>query len=143
MSKKENVPDVYVTVIEIIALVIPKIFDIGPQKITVGLHNLSRIVFECVCVNVPSQDRPWEVTPGRASLQTLQKVGLACEQAYQLCIPEKCSMLNWLAWGRTNMEGEDNDISRLCKLDGLQRWKRRTKHKRTKQKSPGHYITNN
>lgn len=38
------------------------------------------------------------MTPGSASLQTLQKVGLACEQAYQLCIPEKCSMLNWLAW---------------------------------------------
>lgn len=50
-------------------------------------------------VHVPSQERPWEVTPGSASLQTLQKVGLACEQAYQLCIPEKCSTLNWLACG--------------------------------------------
>lgn len=62
----------------------------------------------CACVYVPSQDRPWEVTPGSASLQTLQKVGLACEQAYQLCIPEKCSILNWLAWGvgRRNIEVE-------------------------------------
>lgn len=44
---------------------------------------------------VPSQDRPWEVTPERLSLHTLQKVGRAWEQAYQLCIPEKCSTLNW------------------------------------------------
>lgn len=45
------------------------------------------------------------MTPGSASLQTLQKVGLACEQAYQLCIPEKCSMLNWLAWNVMRLFG--------------------------------------
>lgn len=71
------------------------------SKLLVLALGASLNVGICVCVfaYVPSQDRPWEVTPGRASLQTLQKVGLACEQAYQLCIPEKCSMLNWLAWG--------------------------------------------
>ena len=26
----------------------------------------------CVCVCVPSQDRPWDVTPDKASLHTLQ-----------------------------------------------------------------------
>lgn len=53
----------------------------------------------CVCC-VPSQERPWDVTPDRLSLQTLQKVGRACEQAYQLCIPEKCSTLNCAVWQR-------------------------------------------
>lgn len=47
---------------------------------------------------LPSQDRPWEVTPERLSLHTLQKVGRAWEQAYQLCIPEKWSMLYWVDW---------------------------------------------
>lgn len=47
---------------------------------------------------LPSQDRPWDVTPDKLSLQTLQKVGRAWEQAYQLCIPEKCSTLNWAVW---------------------------------------------
>lgn len=50
---------------------------------------------------LPSQDRPWDVTPGSASRQTLQNVGRAWEHAYQLCIPEKCSILNWLAWDHT------------------------------------------
>lgn len=54
---------------------------------------------------LPSQERPWDVTPGRASRQTLQKVGRAWEQAYQLCMPEKCSMLNWEAWSRAQELG--------------------------------------
>lgn len=54
---------------------------------------------------LPSQERPWDVTPGRASRQTLQKVGRAWEQAYQLCMPEKCSMLNWEAWSRAQQLG--------------------------------------
>lgn len=43
---------------------------------------------------LPSQESPCDVTPDKLSLQTLQKVGRAWEQAYQLCIPEKCSTLN-------------------------------------------------
>lgn len=39
------------------------------------------------------------MTPESASRHTLQKVGLAWEQAYQLCMPEKCSMLNCVACG--------------------------------------------
>lgn len=38
------------------------------------------------------------MTPDRASLHTLQYVGLAWEQAYQLCIPLKWSMLYWVDW---------------------------------------------
>lgn len=88
---------------------------------------------------IPSQDRPWEVTPGRASLQTLQKVGLACEQAYQLCIPEKCSMLNWLAWKRKNRKiyKEKTMTSARCVLTRL--W--RLKCRRTKGNLSEHYIT--
>lgn len=49
---------------------------------------------------LPSQERPCDVTPDKLSLQTLQKVGRAWEQAYQLCIPEKCSTLNCAVWER-------------------------------------------
>lgn len=55
--------------------------------------------YVCQCVHVcvlPSQDRPCDVTPESASLQTLQYVGLAWEQAYQLCIPLKWSILYWV-----------------------------------------------
>lgn len=38
------------------------------------------------------------MTPDSASRHTLQYVGLAWEQAYQLCVPEKWSMLYWVDW---------------------------------------------
>ena len=44
----------------------------------------------------PSHESPCDVTPDNASRHTLQYVGRACEQAYQLCIPEKWSMLYWV-----------------------------------------------
>lgn len=68
---------------------------------------------------VPSQDRPWEVTPERLSLHTLQKVGRAWEQAYQLCIPEKCSTLNWATY-EDNVQSEANRRVRLQTHNYLQ-----------------------
>lgn len=62
---------------------------------------------------VPSQDRPWEVTPERLSRHTLQKVGRAWEHAYQLCIPEKCSTLNWATWKRDVRVGLPNERTGL------------------------------
>lgn len=70
---------------------------------------------------VPSQDRPWEVTPERLSLHTLQKVGRAWEQAYQLCIPEKCSTLNWATCKGKVRTGLPNRRPRLTTRDSLQR----------------------
>ena len=51
-----------------------------------------------------SHESPCDVTPDNASRHTLQYVGRACEQAYQLCIPEKWSMLYWV----------DSKCSRFC-----------------------------
>lgn len=79
---------------------------------TTSFHSLgvhSRLLLALVCPHTsemsrlgfcysPSQERPWDVTPDKLSLHTLQKVGRAWEQAYQLCIPEKCSTLNWAVW---------------------------------------------
>lgn len=56
----------------------------------------STLLFCVQCV--PSHERPCDVTPESASLQTLQYVGRAWEQAYQLCIPLKWSMLYWVDW---------------------------------------------
>ena len=47
------------------------------------------------------------MTPDSASLQTLQYVGLAWEQAYQLCIPEKWSMLYWVVCGKKRRRQRD------------------------------------
>jgi len=40
-------------------------------------------------MNLLSQDKPWLVTPFKASRQTLQNVGRACEQMINVCISFK------------------------------------------------------
>ena len=45
----------------------------------------------CILYLHISQERPWLVTPFRASRHTLQNVGRACEQTYQLWAPMRRS----------------------------------------------------
>jgi hypothetical protein len=55
------------------------------------LRPLKQVYLKNFFFNLLSHDNPWLVTPFKASRHTLQNVGLACEQTYQLWVPFKIS----------------------------------------------------